>query len=546
MKKTFCTIITADYINYALALNSSLLKYSSGIEMNVLISDSKKNFSVLVKDHPNINLYNYDDLCQKGIGKKIKDKYMDSEMDCFRWSMKPVFISYLLKLGFDQVFYLDSDLYFFSNFDFLSKELEHYSVLLTPHWRASDPYMDKNNFSILQTSGLFNAGFIGVSTSGILAMDWWSNTCAYKCKKSPEKGLFVDQGYLDLLPIYFDGVKILRHRGCNVANWNQIECKRHLSAEGEVRINTDTDIIFVHFTRSTIDGIQRGDDGLLKPYLDEFLTSLEKYKHTNQNFSNHEEVSPALSDSEDASLVYDESFQSNDFFPTKLTSNNLDVFIVRTTIANSLKRLLPELSGTLLDVGCGQMPYKDLLTLHPGNVESYIGLDIKDSTIRNIMPDIIWQNGIIPLKDNSVDCAISTEVLEHCPDPEAVLKEVARVLKPGGLFFFTVPFLWPLHQVPYDEYRYTPYSLNRHLVNAGFVDIELNAMGGWDASMAQMIGLWVRRRTMKLWARNIMSALLKPFISLLLKKDKKTNDSFREGFMISGIRGTAKSPPAQD
>ena len=53
--------------------------------------------------------------------------------------------------------------------------------------------------------------------------------------------------------------------------------------------------------------------------------------------------------------------------------------------------------------------------------------------------------------------------------------------------------LWPLHDVPYDECRYTPFAIKRHLRNAGFEQFRLKPLGGWDASLAQMIGLWILR-----------------------------------------------------
>jgi SAM-dependent methyltransferase len=142
-----------------------------------------------------------------------------------------------------------------------------------------------------------------------------------------------------------------------------------------------------------------------------------------------------------------------------------------------------------------------------------------------------------------VDGVLATEVLEHCADPEQVIREARRVLKPGGLFFFTVPFLWPLHDVPDDEYRYTPFSLERHLRQGGFTDIRLQALGGWDASLAQMIALWVRGRPMAQWKHEMLSAVARPFIRFLLRRDRPPA-SFDRYEMITGLSGTARRPAA--
>ena len=93
--------------------------------------------------------------------------------------------------------------------------------------------------------------------------------------------------------------------------------------------------------------------------------------------------------------------------------------------------------------------------------------------------------------------------------------------------------------MPYDEYRFTPYALNRHLVASGFADIEMKPLGGWDASLAQMIGLWVRRRRLNAWRRTILSHLLMPFFYLLYRLDRTDNDGFRESMMITGLWGTS-------
>ena len=263
MRKVYCTIITLDYLPYALSLNESLISGDPGAQLKVLIADSECELSSVTVCYPNIEFYFVNQLCLEGSGKLLYEKYAATDTDCFRWSMKPVFICFLLDQNYDQVFYLDCDLHFFASTDFLSEDLNGKGVLLTPHWRASDPQTDKTNFSILQTSGLFNAGFVGVSKHGRKAMEWWASVCAYRCKKAPNEGIFVDQAYLDLLPVYFDNIEIERHRGCNIANWNQVECKRILCENGEVKIKGDHEIVFIHFTESTIDGIISGQDYLL-------------------------------------------------------------------------------------------------------------------------------------------------------------------------------------------------------------------------------------------------------------------------------------------
>jgi SAM-dependent methyltransferase len=234
---------------------------------------------------------------------------------------------------------------------------------------------------------------------------------------------------------------------------------------------------------------------------------------------------------------------TDQFSQPKLQLNNLDIYIVRKTILSALQENLPKLSGTLLDVGCGYMPYKQLLLSSASKVEEYIGLDLANNIYQK--PDLEWDGQKIPLEDNIIDCIIATEVFEHCPEPEIVMKEIYRVLKPDGILFFTVPFLWPLHTVPYDEYRYTPFSLERHLTNSGFKDIEIKALGGWDKALAQMLGLWLKRRLGKARSRKLiilsklLSILCFPLIFLLIKLDQLPV-TFSESSMITGLTGTAQ------
>jgi ubiquinone/menaquinone biosynthesis C-methylase UbiE len=232
------------------------------------------------------------------------------------------------------------------------------------------------------------------------------------------------------------------------------------------------------------------------------------------------------------------------FTNISLHQDYLDLYYVRSSLFRSVELTIPKFKGKILDVGCGIMPYREVILNRNKSVTSYIGLDFEDSIYPEYAlgkPDLFWKGDVIPMEDNSVETVIATELFEHCPEPERVMKEILRVLKPGGMVFFTVPFLFYLHLVPHDEYRYTPYSLSRHLSNAGFSNIELRSLGGWDASLAQMLAMWLQYRPLLKKHKKILSTLLMPIIRKLVKLDAKFDKSqmFHGGSMITGISGVA-------
>lgn len=231
---------------------------------------------------------------------------------------------------------------------------------------------------------------------------------------------------------------------------------------------------------------------------------------------------------------------SNSFINLKLSRDNLESYIIRSEILNAISSSIPLFSGKLLDSGCGSMPYRNLI-LSNSAVTNYIGLDIESGlNYEDTKPDYLWDGKKMPFDDATFEVVISTEVLEHVSDPNAYLTEVKRVLKPGGLFFFTVPFLMSLHEVPHDYYRYTPFALENIFNKVGFTDIKVKPMGGYNAAMGQMLGLWVN---MYLWGRKkkIMRIIAKPIIAYLYKNDKPPVN-FKKSTMIVGLAGTVIKP----
>jgi SAM-dependent methyltransferase len=237
--------------------------------------------------------------------------------------------------------------------------------------------------------------------------------------------------------------------------------------------------------------------------------------------------------------------QHDAFLHPKLTRDTQDRYFVRSSILRALTSQLPHFQGTFLDIGCGVQPYRSLITAAPSRVEHYLGMDLEGNPTAGylkVQPERFWNGLHIPMEDASVDSAMATEVLEHCPDPAMVLSEAFRVLRPGGFLFLTVPFLWPLHDVPHDEYRYTPFAMERLLRNAGFGDVALTPLGGWSASLAQMLALWSVRSPMSPRGRKLSTRLTLPIVAYLLKRDRIPDPMTNP--MITGLMGTARKPAA--
>tara|TARA_R110002012_G_scaffold78049_2_gene199000 strand:+ start:121567 stop:122400 length:834 start_codon:yes stop_codon:yes gene_type:complete len=242
----------------------------------VLVVDSTGPFEEYRIKFPNTSFICLDEIANDKVAERILVKYKN-DLDLLRWTLKPVLLKYLL-LHYSKVIYVDSDLFFFGDYNFLFGYLDDSSIILTPHWRASRLRDDRKNFYLNFEEGLYNAGFIGVNRNSMPALDFWAESCLDSCTRNSFRGQLHDQSYLNLFPIFFDKVQIVKHRGCNVANWNILECKRTLSASGTVVINDEFPIVFIHFTQSTITGIFAGNDVLLSDCLSEYIDVLKEFR----------------------------------------------------------------------------------------------------------------------------------------------------------------------------------------------------------------------------------------------------------------------------
>jgi SAM-dependent methyltransferase len=158
-------------------------------------------------------------------------------------------------------------------------------------------------------------------------------------------------------------------------------------------------------------------------------------------------------------------------------------------IESAVEKALNETSNSnpfILDVGCGNKPYADLFEGF-----NYKGLDCTEVSSS---PDIIGEATNIPIESNTVDIVFSTQVIEHVSEPKQMLKECYRVLKPGGFLVMTGPFYWPLHEEPFDFYRFTKYGFEYLLKDAGFSELNITSDGGSWAKIFLSINIRMRSK----------------------------------------------------
>jgi SAM-dependent methyltransferase len=162
-------------------------------------------------------------------------------------------------------------------------------------------------------------------------------------------------------------------------------------------------------------------------------------------------------------------------------------YFIRSGILKGISENTAYFEGKMLDFGCGSKPYRKLF-----NVDEYIGLDFENEghSHEDEQIDVYYDGLNIPFPDNSFDSILCSEVFEHLFNLEHTLKELNRVLKPGGYILITCPFVWNEHEKPYDYARYTLFSLTDLLERNNFKIIKKEKIGNFIITINQMIILY--------------------------------------------------------
>jgi SAM-dependent methyltransferase len=162
----------------------------------------------------------------------------------------------------------------------------------------------------------------------------------------------------------------------------------------------------------------------------------------------------------------------------------------------------------VLDLGCDHKPYFPLFEPY---ARRYVGLDVARTTPQ---VDVVGGASATPFASGRFDAVLCSQVLEHVPDPMVTVKEIARLLKPGGRVLLSTHGTFIYHPHPTDFWRWTQEGLTKLFTDSGcFEEIELHANGGTGHCLAYLFAVYVHLGMKRKWLRPLRKLLI-PLVNL--------------------------------
>lgn len=147
-------------------------------------------------------------------------------------AVKPWAMQYLLRQGYEHVLYIDPDICLYRPLNEVfallvpgDDEQPPGDIVLTPHLLSPIADAMRPTELDIRKAGTYNLGFCAVrnTPNAHRYLEWWQSKLRHDCVVAFERGIFVDQSWMDLVPGMFEHVRVLRHPGYNVAYWNMAQ-----------------------------------------------------------------------------------------------------------------------------------------------------------------------------------------------------------------------------------------------------------------------------------------------------------------------------------
>jgi hypothetical protein len=243
------TVCSNNYLGQAATLQQSLVKKHPDWKFFVALVDVKSpdiDYSIFDKD----TLIELNEEIIPGYRNMIS-RYSIVELNT---AVKPFFFEYLVKYfpSASALVYLDPDTFVFHSLQYLNTSLTESAILLTPHFLTPVPIDGLNPPEhMVLNYGLYNLGFLaldGKRTEAQEFLKWWGERTFNFGYHNLCEGLFVDQLWVNLTPVFFSSVQILRHFGMNMGPWNLFE-RSIVSLEGDnIVLSNGENLLLYHFS----------------------------------------------------------------------------------------------------------------------------------------------------------------------------------------------------------------------------------------------------------------------------------------------------------
>ena len=270
------TIVSNNYLHFARTMLQSAKQHHPEHALCCVIVDQDLQYAAA--HSAEFEAISYEKLGLP-LGEEFLFQYNILELNT---AVKPWAISYLFERGYDQVIYVDPDIYFYKRMHEVEQLLSETSeIVLTPHLLAPINDDKQPRELDIRRAGAYNFGFCALRCSANTRnfLRWWQSKLTRDCVNDADRGLFVDQSWIDLVPGLFDNVSILRHQGYNVAYWNIAQ--RQLIKLGELGYFIEQKpLIFFHFS-----GLDPSNAEVFSKHQTRFTLSTVDRKSTRLNSS---------------------------------------------------------------------------------------------------------------------------------------------------------------------------------------------------------------------------------------------------------------------